>query len=113
MSRLVVHSATAPAKIVGKDGDVFTCLCGLSDNKPFCSGAHKTIKNESDDELVVYDEDGKLMKFEEGCDCDGDCECGDDHDHKEEGSGCCGGGCCGEKDDESEQEGCCGGGCCQ
>lgn len=105
MSRLVVHSATGPAKVSGKDGDVFICMCGLSTNKPFCSGAHKTIKNESEDELKVYDENGEPMKFEEGCGCEGECEgdcecdsdcmCGHDHDSKEEKGGCCGGGCCG------------------
>lgn len=109
MARLVIHSATSPKKIAGKDGDVFICMCGLSTNKPFCSGAHKTIKEEAKDELLAYDEDGSVLKFEgghehdEGC-CSGDCEHGCECDHDEKGhaqkkkteddASCCGHCCC-------------------
>lgn len=93
MARLVVHTATGPKKIEGKDGDVFICQCGLSTNKPFCSGAHKTIQSEAEDELMAYDEDGSPLEFEGGHEHKHhhECEdCGDKkHGHKKDS--CCGG----------------------
>lgn len=94
MSRLVIHTAKEPKKVAGKDGDLFICMCGLSTNKPFCSGAHKTIKEEAKDELNVYDEDGSSLSVE------------GNHDHED---GCCGGHCGDKMEDKA---GCCGGGHC-
>lgn len=32
----------AKGKLLKNEGPVFLCRCGLSDNKPFCDGRHKT-----------------------------------------------------------------------
>ena len=104
MARLVVHTATGPKTIAGKDGDVAICMCGLSTNKPFCSGAHKTIKPEAEDEMNAYDEDGTMLSFEGGhdheeCCCEGDecCETGEDDDE-----------CCSGHEGKEKDECCCG-----
>jgi CDGSH-type Zn-finger protein len=40
---------------------VWICRCGLTDNPPYCSGKHKQIRDEKDDELYIY-ENGKRYK---------------------------------------------------
>jgi CDGSH-type Zn-finger protein len=44
--REVTHTATGPLRLSPDDvdpekGDVAVCLCGLSDDYPFCDGSHR------------------------------------------------------------------------
>ncbi|PIV08920.1 hypothetical protein COZ40_02800 [Candidatus Roizmanbacteria bacterium CG_4_10_14_3_um_filter_39_13] len=84
MSRIVIKTAKAPLEVKPSEKSTYICMCGLSKNHPFCDGSHKATLDEKDDVLYQYDEKGKRM---EGC---------EGKEGKE--GGCCGGGCCGEKD---------------
>ncbi|MCA9292849.1 MAG: CDGSH iron-sulfur domain-containing protein [Phycisphaerales bacterium] len=61
MPRLVRHEATAPIKIEPQDKPVFICACGLSQELPFCDGAHKGCKAEDPKKLYVYDKKRKRI----------------------------------------------------
>lgn len=61
MPRLVPHTATGPIKIEPQDKPVFVCACGLSQNLPFCDGAHKTCSSEAAGKVYVYAADRKTV----------------------------------------------------
>lgn len=78
MARLVLKTAKGNFELKPSDKPVHICMCGLSQNQPFCDGSHKATADEKDDEIYEYDEKGKRVELsEEG-----------------EDGGCCGGGCC-------------------
>jgi len=58
MARLVRHEATGPIKVEPQNKPVFICGCGLSQDLPFCDGAHKICKQgdgEAEGKVYVYD----------------------------------------------------------
>ncbi|MFP4175158.1 MAG: CDGSH iron-sulfur domain-containing protein [Halobacteriales archaeon] len=62
MARLVEHEADGPLILDEDDiddekGDIAVCLCGLSDNRPFCDGSHRATEDEKD---------GKVYRYEDG-----------------------------------------------
>ncbi len=61
MPRLVRHDADGPYRIDPQDKPVFICACGLSQNLPFCDGAHKACTTETPGKLLVYDKDRKTV----------------------------------------------------
>ena len=61
MPRLIRHDRTGPIKIEPQDKPIFICGCGLSQNFPFCDGAHKTCVNEDVNTLYVYDAERKQV----------------------------------------------------
>lgn len=68
MSRVIVHDETGPLKLDEDDldpekGNVAICLCGLSDDYPFCDGTHRTTRDEGADALYRY-EDGDRREVE-------------------------------------------------
>ncbi len=64
VARLVKHKSQGPAKIEVGDETKYVCMCGLSDNKPMCDGSHAETQDEEEDELYVYDDQGKRVKVE-------------------------------------------------
>jgi CDGSH-type Zn-finger protein len=49
--REVTHTADGPYVVTPEDidaekGDVAVCLCGLSDDSPFCDGSHRATEDE-------------------------------------------------------------------
>lgn len=67
MAREVTHEATGPLKLDESDlddekGDVAVCLCGLSEEYPFCDGSHNETTDE--DEGVVYKYEGDSVDGE-------------------------------------------------
>jgi len=62
MGRLIEHDATGPLKLDESDidpekGDVAVCLCGLSDEYPFCDGSHRETRDEDADTCYRYVDD--------------------------------------------------------
>ena len=55
MARLVKRAATQPYRVEGKDGDQWACMCGLSNDQPFCDGSHSAARrNEEGDKIYKY-----------------------------------------------------------
>ncbi len=59
MPREVTHDATGPRIVTPEDideekGDVAICLCGLSEEYPFCDGTHRRTSEEDPDTLYKY-----------------------------------------------------------
>ncbi|WP_435181897.1 CDGSH iron-sulfur domain-containing protein [Halorussus sp. AFM4] len=62
MTREVTHEATGPLRIDESDiddekGDVAVCLCGLSEDYPFCDGSHRVTEDEADGVRYKYESD--------------------------------------------------------
>jgi CDGSH-type Zn-finger protein len=62
MARLVEHEADGPLILDEDDiddekGDIAVCLCGLSDDYPFCDGSHRATEEEEDGRLYRYEND--------------------------------------------------------
>ncbi|MCS7094710.1 MAG: hypothetical protein NZ988_02730 [Thaumarchaeota archaeon] len=60
MARLIVHTAKRPYRHVTEKGEeVWICMCGLSETYPICSGKHRVVARESDQEVLMYDQECK------------------------------------------------------
>jgi len=74
MPRLVKKTAHAPAMV----GDKAICMCGLSQNQPFCDKSHLQTIGEDDKKLYWYENGKREEVSEEEGECCGGC-CGDDN----------------------------------
>jgi CDGSH-type Zn-finger protein len=81
MPRLVKKTAHAPFQV----GDKHICMCGLSENQPFCDTSHKKTLKEDESKLYWY-ENGKAEEIVTETD---DCSCGECKEDE-----CCEGKCC-------------------
>lgn len=54
MSRLIHHDATGPQEIKPSDKSAWVCMCGLSQNYPFCDGSHNKARKEEPGKCYVY-----------------------------------------------------------
>ncbi|MFC7047262.1 CDGSH iron-sulfur domain-containing protein [Halobacteriaceae archaeon GCM10025711] len=62
MAREITHDAHGPLKLDADDiddekGNVAVCLCGLSDEYPFCDGSHRATADEADGVVYKYEGD--------------------------------------------------------
>lgn len=62
MARLIRHDAKEPKEVKVSEKSVWICMCGLSNNKPFCDGSHKKTKDEKEGKIYVYDEDNNRVE---------------------------------------------------
>lgn len=62
VARKVTHTATGPRYLDESDvdpekGDIAVCLCGLSDDYPFCDGSHRVTEDEEPGVVYEYPDD--------------------------------------------------------
>ena len=63
MARVIIHTETGPRKLDASDvdpekGNVAICQCGLSAEYPFCDGSHRVTRDEREETLYRYADDG-------------------------------------------------------
>lgn len=61
MARLVKKECNVFFEIKVGTHSVWICMCGLSNNQPFCDDSHKKTTDE-DNKTYVYDEDGDRIE---------------------------------------------------
>lgn len=54
MTRLVQHEEKIPKEIKVGNESTWICMCGLSNKKPLCDGAHKQTDSEEEGKLYQY-----------------------------------------------------------
>jgi CDGSH-type Zn-finger protein len=59
MARDVTHEKSEPHVVDPDehDGDVYVCRCGLTDDPPFCDGAHRATEDEEPGVTYRYEGD--------------------------------------------------------
>ena len=57
MPRMIRCEATAPQEIKPQDKSTWICMCGLTQDSPFCDGSHKKARQEDPGKLYVYGSD--------------------------------------------------------
>lgn len=58
MARLVRKDTTGPMEIKIGNESKWICMCGLSNNQPFCDGSHKKTADEEPGKVYIYNKDG-------------------------------------------------------
>ncbi|WP_069807158.1 CDGSH iron-sulfur domain-containing protein [Vulcanisaeta thermophila] len=60
--RVVLHTRKGPYEYKTPSGEsVWICMCGLSDTYPICSGKHRLVADEKENEVYLYTQDGKRI----------------------------------------------------
>lgn len=57
MARLVKKEPKGPYELKNGTESTWICMCGLSDEQPFCNGTHKKTADEKEGEVYTYDKD--------------------------------------------------------
>lgn len=63
MARIIIHRGKGPIPVKDRRGITVAaiCTCGLSKKYPFCDGSHIKTKDEEEDKIYVYTQDGKRV----------------------------------------------------
>ncbi len=64
MVRYVKKEGKGPMGIKCGDDSKWICMCGLSQNQPFCDGAHKNTLGEEDGKVYRYNTDGTRFEIQ-------------------------------------------------
>ena len=63
MARIVEKNAHGPMEVKVGEESRWICMCGLSNNQPFCDGAHKKTADEKEGKLYKYNADGTRVEI--------------------------------------------------
>jgi CDGSH-type Zn-finger protein len=58
MARLVKKEYKGPLEIMVGAKSIWICMCGLSNNQPFCDDSHKKTADEEDNKIYAYENEG-------------------------------------------------------
>ena len=61
MARLVKKEYKGPFEIKVGTQSIWICICGLSNNQPFCDDSHKKTADE-DNKTYAYDKEGDRIE---------------------------------------------------
>ena len=63
MARIIIHTRKAPIPVKDRRGVTVAaiCMCGLSKKYPFCDGSHIKTRDEEEDKIYVYDDQGNQV----------------------------------------------------
>ncbi|MGZ5486608.1 MAG: CDGSH iron-sulfur domain-containing protein [Nitrososphaeraceae archaeon] len=64
MTRLVRKEDRGPMEVKVGNESKWICMCGLSNNQPFCDGAHKKTKDEQEGKVYQYNPDGSRTEIQ-------------------------------------------------
>lgn len=60
--RIIVHTAKGPKAYKTPNGEtIYICMCGLSQTYPICHGDHARVRNEEDNKVYIYDQQGNRI----------------------------------------------------
>ena len=63
MARLVKKEFKRPVEVkVDKTRSIWICMCGLSNNQPFCDNSHQRAEDEEDTKTYAYDKQGNRIE---------------------------------------------------
>jgi CDGSH iron-sulfur domain-containing protein 3 len=64
MVRYVKKEDKGPVEVKFEGVSKWICMCGLSDNQPFCDGAHKKTLGEEEGKVYRYNTDGTRTEIQ-------------------------------------------------
>ena len=64
MARLVRKEDRGPMEVKVGSESKWICMCGLSNNQPFCDGSHKKTLGEEDGKVYRYNTDGTRTEIQ-------------------------------------------------
>ena len=63
MARFVKKDAKGPMEVKIGEESKWICMCGISNNQPFCDGSHKLTLNEEEGKVYRYNHDGSRTEI--------------------------------------------------
>lgn len=60
--RIIFHTAKRPKPYKTPNGEtIYICMCGLSQTYPICHGDHAKVRDEDENKIYLYDQQGSRL----------------------------------------------------